>query len=71
MKALCETEGQLVLQTGLWRIVIVCCPGALNSFAGDCVESKHSAVEKLNKLLRINTEQKWSAGPRAAGQRTR
>lgn len=71
MKALCETEGQLVLQTGSWRIVIVCCPGALNSFAGDRVESKHCAVEKLNKLLRINTEQKWSAGPRAAGQRTR
>lgn len=44
-------------------------PRGWNSFAGDLVESKHCAVEKLNKLLRINTEQKQkqSAGPGAAG----
>lgn len=35
------------------------CLGALNSFAGDCVESKYCAAERVNKLLRIN----WNLFP--------
>lgn len=52
MKALCETKGHLVLQT--WLKENYDCLLPWGSFAGDWVESKYCAAERINKPPRIN-----------------